>query len=73
MKCESCRAFYHFFFLNEFNKFNNTGARMLYSIYCITLRFFGNLNSAVKNVIIFSLCMQRCYGRQNVSRKSVNH
>ena len=26
-----------------------------------------------KNVIILSLCRQRCYGPQNVSRKSVNH
>ena len=26
-----------------------------------------------KNVIIFSLCTQRCYRRHNVSRKSVNH
>ena len=26
-----------------------------------------------KNVIILSLCMQRCYGRHSVSRKSINH
>ena len=26
-----------------------------------------------KNVNILSLCTQRCYGRHNVSRKSVNH
>ena len=26
-----------------------------------------------KNVIILSLCTKRCYGRHNVSRKSVNH
>ena len=26
-----------------------------------------------KNVIILSLCMQPCYGRHNVSRKSINH
>ena len=32
IKCEACRAFYRFF-RNEFNKFNNTGARMLNSIY----------------------------------------
>ena len=37
IKCEACRAFYHFF-CNEFNKFNNTGARMLDSIYHMTLR-----------------------------------
>ena len=26
-----------------------------------------------KKVIILSLCTQRCYGRNNVSRKSINH
>ena len=26
-----------------------------------------------KNVIILTLCMQGCYGRHNVSRKSINH
>ena len=26
-----------------------------------------------ENVIISSLCMQRCYGRHKVSRKSINH
>ena len=26
-----------------------------------------------KKVIIVSLCTQRCYGRHNVSRKSVNY
>ena len=33
-KCEVCRAFYHYF-RNEFNKFNNTRARMLDTIYHI--------------------------------------
>ena len=56
-------------FCNEFNKFNTTRARMFDSIYHMTntLRsdFWG------KNVIILSLCMQRCYGRHNVSHKSI--
>ena len=26
-----------------------------------------------KNFKILTLCMQRCFGRHNVSRKSVNH
>ena len=60
-------------FRNEFNKFNNTRARMLDSIYHMTLRLLWNLTSGVKNVIILSLYTQRCYGRHNVSRKSVNH
>ena len=58
-------------FPNLFNKFNNTGARMLDSIYHMT----NTLKSHFwrKNVIILSLCTQRCYGRHNVSRKSINH
>ena len=58
-------------FRNEFNKFNNTRARMLDSIYHMTYTlksYFG-----CKNVMILSLCTQRCYGRHNVSRKSINH
>ena len=56
---------------NEFNKFNNTRARMLDSIYHMT----NSLKSHFwrKNVMILSSCTQRCYGRNNVSRKSINH
>ena len=58
-------------FRNEFNKFNNTRAGMLDSIYHMT----STLKSDIwrKNVIILSLCAQRSYGRHNVSRKSINH
>ena len=58
-------------FRNEFNRFNNTGARMLDSVYHMT----NTLKSHFwcKNVMILSSCTQRCYGRQNVSRKSANH
>ena len=35
-------------FCNEFDKFNNTGARMLDSIYHMTLRLLSNLISGVK-------------------------
>ena len=57
-------------FRNEFNKFNNTGALMLDSFYHMT----NTLKSHFwrKNVIILSLCTQRCYERHNVSRKSIN-
>ena len=48
-------------FRNEFNKFNDTGARMLDSIYHITLTYWRKRH---KNL---SLCTQRCYGRHNVS------
>ena len=59
-----------YLFRNEFNKFNNTRARMLDSIYRMT----NTLKSHFwrKNVIILSLCTQHCYGRHNVSRKSIN-
>ena len=58
-------------FRNEFNKFNNTRARMLDSIYYMT----NTLKSDFwhKNVIILSLYTQCCYGCHNVSRKSINH
>ena len=58
-------------FRNEFNKFNNTRARMLDSIYHMTNTLKFDFWS--KNVIILSLCTQRYNGRHNVSRKSINH
>ena len=59
------------FFRHEFNKFNDTRALILDSIYhmTITLKF----HFLRKNVIILALCTQRCYGRHNVSHKSINH
>ena len=58
-------------FHNEFNKFINTRAGMLYSIYHMT----NTLKSHFwrKNVTILSLCTQFCYGRHNVSCKFINH
>ena len=58
-------------FCNEFNKFNNTRAPMLDSIYHMTNTFKSRFWR--KNVILLSLCTQCCYGRHNVSRKSINH
>ena len=58
-------------FCNEFNKFNNTRARMLDSIYHMTKILKSDFWRT--NVIILLLCTQRCYGRHNVSRKSINH
>ena len=58
-------------FRNEFNKFNNTGAQMLDSIYHMTNTFKSHFWR--KNIIISSLCAQRCYRRYNLSRKSINH
>ena len=52
-------------FRNKFNKFNNTRARMLDSIYHMT----NTLKSDIWhiNAIILSLCTQRCYGCHNIS------
>ena len=47
-KCEACRAFY--LFRSEFNKFNKTRARMLDSIYHMTIRLLWNLLSDVKTL-----------------------
>ena len=52
-------------FRNGFNKLNNKRARMLNSIYHMTVK----IHFLCKNVIILSLCAQCCYGRHNVSRK----
>ena len=49
IKCEACRTFY-LFFRSEFNKFNNTSARMLDSIYHMTLRLLRNLIPAAKTL-----------------------
>ena len=54
---------------NEFNKLNNTRARMLDSIYQMTNTFKSHFRC--KNLMILSSCTQRCYGRHKVSRKSV--
>ena len=58
-------------FRNEFNKFNNTRARMLDSIFHMTNTLKSHF--CCKNVIILSLCTQPCYGRHNVSSISINH
>ena len=58
-------------FRNEFNKFNNTRAQILDPIYHMTNSFKSNFWR--QNVILVSLCTQRCYGPHNVSGKSINH
>ena len=54
-------------FRNEFNKLNNTRARMSYDIKITLKSHFWR-----KKVIIAFLCTQRCYGRHIVSHKSIN-
>ena len=56
-------------FLNEFNKFNNTGARMLDSIYHMTFRLLCNLISGGKSHYVCNVIMVIIH----VTRKSVNN
>ena len=51
-------------FRNEFNKFNNTRARMLDSISHMTHTLKSHFWR--KNVMILSSCTQRCYGRLQI-------
>ena len=53
-------------FHNEFNKFNNTGARMLDSIYHVTLKILNNIK-------VFPYYRQPYNGCHYVSRESLNH
>ena len=53
-------------FCNKFNKFNNIRARLLDSLYHMTLRLLFKSHFCHKNVIILSVSMPRCYGRHNV-------
>ena len=39
-KCEACLAFYRFFGMSLIDKFNDTGAQMLDSIYHMTQKIF---------------------------------
>ena len=59
-------------FGNKFNKFNKTRARVLDSILSYDIKITLKSHFCHKNVIILSLCTQRCYGRHNVSQNSVN-
>ena len=54
-------------FRNEFNKFNNTRARMYYSIYHNDIKITLKSHFCRKTVIILSLYTQRFYGRHNLS------
>ena len=55
----ACLAFLSLF-RNKFNKFNNTRAQVLDSFYHMTFRLLLKSHFCCKNVIILSLCTQRC-------------
>ena len=61
-------------FSNEFNKFNNTRAQMLYFIYHMIFRLNLNLMSAIKIIMyaMFTL-LWTSFHTCNVTRKPVNH
>ena len=53
IKCAACQAFYRCFH-NEFNRYNNTGARKLGSVYHMTLELIKNrffAMSSLRNVV----------------------
>ena len=50
-------------FRKEFNKFNNTGAGMLDSIYNMTLKYFCNHIFGVKTSRFFHKYATICYGQ----------
>ena len=60
-------------FRTEFNKFNKPRATNVKFNLSYDIKMTLQSHFCRKNVIILSLCTQRCYGRHNVSRKSVNH
>ena len=70
-KIDKIRGLPSILFRNKFNKFNKTRARMFDSIYHYDIKITF-LISALKTLHL-SLCTQHCYGRHNVSQKSVNH
>ena len=53
-----------------FNKNKSTNVRF-YLSYGIKITLKSHL--CCKNVILLSLCTHRCYGRHNVSSKSISH
>ena len=55
-------------FGNEFNKSMNVRFYLSYDIKITLKSHFWRIN-----IIIVLLCTHRCYGRHNVSRKSINH
>ena len=61
-----------YLFYIEFDKINNTRARMLESIYHMMIKITLKSHFCRKNFMILSLCTQCCYGRHNVSVKSAN-
>ena len=60
-------------FRKEFNKFNNTRARFVRFYLSYDIKITLKSHFCRKNVIILSLYTQRCYGRHNVYRKSINY
>ena len=65
IKCKACRAFYRFF-RNEINKFNNTGAQMLYSTYHMTFKLL-NTRILALNCQYFAIFFATLNGRNYVT------
>ena len=70
-KMRGLPRFYLFFatsLINSIKKSTNVRFYLSYDIKITLKSYFCR-----KSVILLSLCKQRCYGRHNVSRKSINH
>ena len=57
-------------FRNKFNKFNNTRAQMLDSIYHMTNTLKPDFWRKKRKILL--LCTQRCYGRHSFSRNGLS-
>ena len=67
IKCEACRAFYLFYAISLINSIIQEHVVRFYLSYDIKISL--KYHFCRRNVIFFSLCTQRCYGRHNVSQK----
>ena len=64
IRCQACQSFYLFFVTS--NKFNNTRARMLDSIYHYDKITLKSPFCSKKKRFILSLCVQLCHGRHYI-------
>ena len=58
-------------FRNKFNKFNKNKSTNVRFYLSYDIKITLKSHFCRKNVILLSLCTQRCYGRHNISRKSI--
>ena len=57
----------------QFNKFNNLKSTNVRFYLSYSIKITLKSHFWRENAMHLFLCTQRCYGRHNVSRKSINH